>query len=244
MPHFGAVALLAALLHRRRTGEGQYIDLSQYEAAIHFLGPAVLDYTVNGRVERRAGNRLLAGESVVAAPHGVYPCRPVARGGREEERWIALAAFDDGGWARLTELIGRPAWAEQPEFATHAARCAHTEALDERIAAWTRDQEGDELVARLHGCGIAAGMVKSEQDVFADPQLRHRGHFVTVPHGEMGDYTVEMPAARLTRTPAVLHKAAPCIGEDNELVYKQVLGYTDEEYDALLAEGVVELYGD
>jgi crotonobetainyl-CoA:carnitine CoA-transferase CaiB-like acyl-CoA transferase len=235
VPHFGATALLAALIHRRRTGEGQYIDLSQYEAAIHFLGPAVLDYTANGRVEKRAGNTLLAGESVIAAPHGAYPCR----GGR----WLTLAVFDDGGWERLTRLMGGPAWTKQSDFATHAARCAHTAALDERIADWTRGQDGEALVARLQACGIAAGMVKSEQEVLADPQLNHRGHFVTLPHGEIGDYVVEMPAARLSRTPARLHKAAPCLGEDNEYVYKQVLGYNDEEYDRLLVEGVIELYG-
>jgi benzylsuccinate CoA-transferase BbsF subunit len=235
IPHFGVTAVLAALIHRRRTGEGQYIDVSQYEAAVHFLGPAILDYTANGRVERRAGNTLLAGESVIAAPHGAYPCR--------DGRYLTLAVFDDAGWERLKAVMGCPAWAEQPAFASHAARCAHTQALDEEIAAWTREQAGDALVARLQAAGIAAGMVKSEQEVLADPQLNHRGHFVTLPHGEMGDYIVEMPAARLSKTPARLHKTAPCIGEDNEYVYKQVLGYTDDEFDEMLVEGVIELYG-
>lgn len=235
VPHFGATALLAALIHRRRTGEGQYIDLSQYEAAIHFLGPAILDYTANGHVEHRAGNTLLAGESVIAAPHGAYPCR----GGR----WLTLAVFDDQGWERLKAALGGAPWMDRPEFATHAARCRHLDQLDAGIAALTRDEDGDALVAKLQACGIAAGMVKSEQELLADPQLNHRGHFVTLPHGEIGDYIVEMPAARLTKTPAHLHKTAPCLGEDNEYVYKQILGYTDDEYDRLLVEGVIELYG-
>jgi benzylsuccinate CoA-transferase BbsF subunit len=151
--------------------------------------------------------------------------------------------FDDQGWKRLKMAAGGPDWMDRPEFSTHAARCRHLDELDVRIAALTQDQDGDALVATLQACGIAAGMVKSEQEVLADPQLNHRGHFVTLPHGEMGDYVVEMPAARLTKTPARLHKTAPCLGEDNEYVYKQVLSYTDDEYDALLAEGVIELYG-
>src|SRR3989440_1503005 len=132
---FCATALIAALDHRRRTGEGQHIDVSQFEASLHMLGPALLDFAVNGRVATRHGNRHPA-----AAPHGVYPFRP-AGAGRDNERWIAVACEDDSQWAALVDEMGRPEWATRPELATLAGRLADEDELERLIAEWTREQD-------------------------------------------------------------------------------------------------------
>jgi benzylsuccinate CoA-transferase BbsF subunit len=240
-PHFAAFAVICALDYRRRTGRGQYIDLSQLEAFVHTLDAAPLDAAVNGRIQRRAGNQLIGGGAPIAAPHGAYPCRPRPTG-PNPDRYLALAVFDDADWARLKTALGAPAWTDDPRFATHGLRCANVEALDAAISAWSAEQNGEELVRRLQAAGVAAGMVADQQDLWEDPQLRHRGHFVPLTHSEAGELPLELPAARLSRTPASLRRAFPSIGEHNEHVLTEILGYGAEEYSQLVLEGVVEYY--
>lgn len=234
-PYFGASAIISALIHKKFTGEGQYIDLSQLESAIHFLGASLLDATVNQRVEGQVGNDLTVSGSRTVAPHSVYRCLTV-----EGEQFVALGVFSDEEWLRLVELATVPEL-NDPRFLTNEGRCEHAAEIDRLLQDWTGLFPADHLVESLWAVGISAGVVKTPPELDVDPQLRHRGHFVTVPHTEIGEITVEMPGARL-QEPASPTRAGPCLGEDNEYVYQQLLGYSEAEFYELMALGVVELW--
>ena len=227
-PRFMVAAILAALDHRRRTGQGQHIDQSQAESALHFLGPALLDYTVNGRVQERTGNR-----DAHLAPHGVYP----AAG---EDRWVAIAAGADEQWQALCEAMERPELLRDERFATAAARLAHQDELDAILAEWTKGQEAEEAEATLQARAVPASVVQNSGEMYADPQLAHRGHFVEVEHPTHGTITVEGSHFRLSRTPARFERAAPTLGQDNQYVLETLLGYSTERIGELVAEGVLE----
>ncbi len=231
-PHFAAFAVVSALDYRQRTGAGQYIDLSQYEATIQWLGPAILDYTANGRVWERAGNKLIDSSLPRAAPHGAYP----AKG---SDRWCAIAVFTDEQWEALAGLMGRPAWTAEPRFSTHLARCQHTEELDELVGQWTVQFEAAALMRMLQERGIPAGVVHDQQGLLEDPQLIDRGHYGSLDHPVMGRYHTELPAPHLSETPPRMRRHAPTIGGDNDHVYRQVLGLSQSDYDRLIAEEVI-----
>lgn len=235
VPYFGATALTAALIHKEHTGEGQYIDLSQFEASLQFLGHAFLDGSVNGRVEGQVGNDLTAGGVRYVAPHGVY------RTSGDDDSYVALAIFDDDQWSQLVKLAAIPGLTDE-RFRTMAGRCEFAREIDPLLERWTSSESARVVVDRLRAVGVPAGAVQTAADLASDPQLSHRGHFVTVPHTEIGEIIVEMPGARLSDAPARPFKAGACLGEDNEKVYQELLGYTEEEYYQLLAEGVVELW--
>ncbi len=224
---YGGVAVLAALDQRRRTGRGQYIDLAQYETGVHFLAGAMLDHTVNGRVAHRQGNR-----SPEAAPHGAYPCR--------EGMWCTLSCWDDGEWERLCVAAGRPEWAEDPRFATQAGRKAHEDELDQLLAGWTADQDAWQLMERLQHARVHAGVVSTMRDLFADPQLAARRVWQQQVHPEMGAQHYRSVSYELSACPPEVAAPAPCLGEHNQLVYRDLLGLTAEEYDALVAQGVID----
>lgn len=227
-PRFNAVAILAALEHRRRTGEGQLIDLSQAEAALHFLAPAVLDYSVNGVVATRQGNR-----DRELAPHGVYPCAG-------QDRWIAIAARDDRDWRALCEALGAPQLGAEQRFASAAARLAHQDELDAELARLTAPLEMQELERRLRAAGVPASGVYNSPETASDPQLAHRGYFVRVPHPTQGEAVVEAPRFRLSRTPACVEGPAPTFGDSTQWVLESVLGYDDERIAELAIAGVLE----
>ncbi len=226
-PRYNAVAILAALEHRRRTGEGQHIDLAQAEAALHFLAPAILDYTVNGRAESRCGNRDRA-----AAPHGVYP----AAG---DDAWVAIAVADETQWRGLCAAIEQPALADDGRFAAAAGRHAHVEALDTILATWTAARSAEDAAVSLRAHGVAAAAVLSGPELVADAQLQHRGHFVPVTHPHYGSATVEGSRLLLSRTPARRPSAAPLLGADSFQVLEQILGYDQERITALVAAGAL-----
>jgi crotonobetainyl-CoA:carnitine CoA-transferase CaiB-like acyl-CoA transferase len=226
-PRFSAMAILAALDHRRRTGEGQYIDQSQAECAIHFLGPAILDYTVNGRVQGRVGN-----SDAQFAPHGVYP----AAG---EDQWVAIACRNDDDWRSLCAAMGTEELARDSRYASAAGRREHRETIDASIAAWSRSIDRAEIQARLQARGVPAHQVQNSADAYADPQLAHRGHFVEVDHSSLGKFTVEGPRAKLSRTPAAVRRAAPTLGQDNQHVLESILGYDETRITELVASGAL-----
>ena len=227
-PRFVAIAILAALEHRRRTGEGQHVDLAQGEAALHFLAPALLDWSVNGRVAGRVGNADLH-----AVPHGVFP----AAG---DDRWVALAVDTDAAWRGLCAAMARPALADDPRFATPDARRAHAAALDATIAAWARTRSPHELETTLQAHGVAASAVQNSAELWRDPQLAHREHFVTVPHPERGTTVIEGVRVRLSRTPGRVEGEAPTYGRDTVPVLTEILGYDDARLAALAAAGALE----
>ena len=224
---FGLVAILAALDQRARTGEGQHIDLSQYESGLQFLAPALLDYEVNGRILTRTGNR-----SPYAAPHGAYPCRG-------EDRWCVIAVRSDAEWRLLGDAAGRPGWAGDARFATLEARKANEDALDAAIAGWTAQRDAGEVVRLLQQAGVRAGPVNRLSDLFSDPQLQHRRVWRELDHPELGPFYYEAPPFILSETPAAPYRS-PLLGEHNETVYRDFLGLADGEIARLKTDGVIE----
>jgi len=226
-PWYLIMTLINALLYRRKTGKGMYLDQAQVEAGITLLGPTMLDYSVNGRVATRAENR-----DPYLAPHNVYPCLG-------EDRWVAITVTTEAEWQSLCRLMGQPEWMRSPRFATMRDRKENEGELDRLIAAWTRDYHPHQLMAMLQNVGVPCGVVQTAEDLFDDPQLKEREHFRFLEHQVIGRHAYNSPAYRLSKTPARLSKAGPCLGEDNEYVYKQVLGYSDEEIADMLVEGVI-----
>jgi len=227
-PRFTAAAVLAALEYRRRTGRGQYLDQSQAEASLHFLAPALLDYTTNGRVLGPLGNR-----DPAMAPHGVYPAA-------EEERWVAIAVEGDAQWRSLCDLMGRSELAAEARFATATGRLACQDELDGIVASWTRGRSARELEALLQSRGVAASAVESSSDLSEDEQLRQRDLLVDVEHEVHGTIPVEGSRLRLSDTPAVIDRAAPTFGRDNHFVLRELLGYGEERIAELVAAGALE----
>ncbi|MFN0093681.1 MAG: CaiB/BaiF CoA transferase family protein, partial [Dehalococcoidia bacterium] len=225
--HLAATALLSAIEHRRMTGEGQRIDLSQLEGCIWALDAEVLRQTVNGEQRPALGNR-----HPEMAPHGVFPTAG-------EDEWIAIAVRDDTDWARLAALIGDPSFAD-PALATLEGRRAAEDALEAAISAWTVTQEKYALAGKLQGAGVPAYPVASMADVEHDAQLRARGHYWPTRHAVIGDADWNGPAYHLSGTPLYPERPSPTLGQDNERVYRDLLGYTETELGDLLAEGVLE----
>lgn len=225
-PRYNGAALLAALEHRRRTGEGQYIDMAQAEAALHFLAPAVLDYVANGNMATRMGNA-----DPQYAPHGAYP----AAG---DDRWIAIACQTDAQWRAFAPLLGIAP--EDPGYATAEARKANEAALDARVAGFTRTQDMDALAERLQGLGVPAYAVQNSAECVVDPQLTHLQHFRRIEHPNGGHTVVEATRARLSRTPGEPGSSVPTFGSGMHAVLQGILGYDDERIAELLISGVLE----
>ena len=231
---YNSAAILMAIRHRAQTGEGTEIDVSAVEAGISLLGPVLLDVTVNGRVTRGpgypTGNRV---EHPPAAPHGVYP----ASG---EDRWVAIAVFSDEEWSRLVEAIGRPAWAADERFASQRSRWENQDALDEAIAAWTSQRDRHEVTKLLQDAGVRAGAVQNAQDLNeADPQLAHRGVFFQMDHPVIGEARFEGVPVRFDGLSADNWRSGPLLGEDNDYVFRDLLGVGDDELAELAAAGVI-----
>jgi crotonobetainyl-CoA:carnitine CoA-transferase CaiB-like acyl-CoA transferase len=226
-PRFTISSILAALDYRRRTGKGQYIDISQAEASMTFLSPAILDYTANGRVQRPIGDR-----DHLMAPHGAYRCAG-------DDVWIAIACADDEHWSALTALMGRRELARDPRFMTIDARLAHQDELDAIVAAWTCNLDASELEAKLQAQKIPAAKVATSTDMLIDPQLVHRGHIAELEHPKFGTVPVERWAFKLSRTPGGPRRTAPTLGRDNEYVLETILGYSKSRVQELMNSGIL-----
>ncbi len=233
-PPNALVAVLSALEYRRRTGKGQYLDLSQLECAIHYLAPAALDYTANGRLPGRVGNR-----DSYYVPHGVYPCE-----NEDETRiggaWCVIAVSDDEEWGALVRAMGSPSWAVEERFATAAGRREHENELDGRIAAWTQGFTMHDLMRRLQEAGVPSGAAQAGADLWTDPQLKHRSYFRWLDHPVKGPMPYEDVQALLPKTPGRPRWASPLVGQDNDEVLKGILGMSDDEVAALTERGVLE----
>jgi crotonobetainyl-CoA:carnitine CoA-transferase CaiB-like acyl-CoA transferase len=237
MDHTGAcymaIAILLALLHKQRTGEGQWVDLSCTEAGLTLHGPALLDWTVNGRPTRRPGfphaNR---SEHPALAPHGIYP----AAG---EDEWVAIACRSDAEWRALAGAIGA-AWANEARFAALAGRLAAQDELDVKLAEWTRARAKAATVAALEQVGVpAAPVAKPAERVDHDPATSGFGLWPTVHHAKMGDVRVDGLPVHFARTDWEIRRGGPCLGEHTEEVLTGLLGLSREEVAKLRAEGVV-----
>ena len=224
----GAFAILTALRHRDRTGAGQHIDYSQQEAVMQMVGPAFMDYALNGRSAGPIGNRHPLG---AMAPHGVFPCAG-------EDRWISIAVGSDAAWRGLVSAMGDPEWATAPALATLAGRRAALDDVHRRLAGWTAGFDDRELATRLQAAGVAAAPVLNVADLLRDPHYRARNTFIEVTHPLGFRETIYGAYVKLSRTPADV-RTGPQIGQDNERVFKGLLGMSEERYQALIDERVI-----
>ena len=218
-----AAAVLAALEHRRRTGEGQLIEMSQSEAAAYFAGEFYLEGLCTGRPATQVGNG-----APHAVPHGVYPCAG-------EDRWCAIAVVGDDAWERFARCLG---WSVETRFASLAGRLAARAALDARVAEWTRGRSAEDVAETLQAAGVSATVVASPDDTRADPHLAARGAIVTLEHPEIGAERHIGNPLRMSRTPLVTAGPAPLLGTDTHGVLADWLGMSASEVDELLATGI------
>ncbi len=222
---YGGAAVLAALDRRRRTGEGAFIDLAQYETGLQFVAPALLDYAVNGVSPRRNGNR-----DEVAVPHGCYPSR--------DGRWVVFSCWDDEEWARLAAATGDQSLVSDERLRSAPGRRGCEAELNDRLACWTRTRDASEITALLHRARVHAAMVNTMRDLYTDPQLAVRGTWQPHDHPELGPLRYRMVSYQLSETPGRVRSAAPCLGEHNTDVFRGWFGLSAEEYESLSAEGV------
>ncbi|MGI8553084.1 MAG: CaiB/BaiF CoA transferase family protein [Dehalococcoidia bacterium] len=227
---FGTYAILAALEQRERTGRGQWLDLSHYEAGVATIPEAVLDYTINGRIRGREGNR-----DPRRAPQGVYPCAG-------EDRWLALSVASDEQFSSLARAMNAAELARDERFATLLARQRHHDALDALITAWTRQHDASETERKLQAAGVEATSVATPRDVWLDPQLRHRRFFRlnATPESapEIGERPHLRPAWKISGVETA-RRRAPEFGEQTREVLIECLGLRDADLEQLADEGVI-----
>ncbi len=226
-PMHGATALMAALHHRHRTGEGQLIDMSQLESSTAAMSGPLFAQMNAGLEHERRGNRV-----TYAAPHGVYPVRG-------DDEWIAIACLDDTQWQNLAQACSHEEWARDARFATLESRKANEDALDALLAEYTKQQDGTGLMERLQAAGVPSGLAQRASEVLADPHLVERGYFVYLDQVEAGRRAYDGPPFRLSKTPPELRRAAPLLGEHTFEVATEVLGLGADEVATLVAEGVL-----
>lgn len=222
-PWFILTAILGALDYRRREGKGIYVDLSQLEGGLYFLAPAILDYTVNQREQTRRGN-----SSNRAAPHGAYRCKG-------DERWCVIAVYTDEEWVTFCKVIGKPELVNDPKYATLLGRKKNEDELNKLVEEWTELLSPETITSQLQQAGIEAAIVQNGEDIVdKDPQIRHRQHYRTLYHPEIGEHIVEVAPFILSKTPVELQRSAPCLGEHNEYICREILQLSDEEFVGLV----------
>jgi benzylsuccinate CoA-transferase BbsF subunit len=225
-PRFLLPAVLAALLHRRKSGKGMCIEQSQVEAGLNFIAPALMDYLVNGVIWYCPGNR-----QPNAAPHGAYRCQG-------EDRWCVIAVSSDEEWKALCRAMGNPPWTEDPRFSTLLGRKENEAELDGLVELWTAAHGAEDLMEHLQEAGVPAGVVATAEDLHQDPQLAHRKHYQKLKHPVIGLHSYEAPAFQFSRTPVVLERPAPCLGEHSRTICTEILGMKEEEFQSLEKAGV------
>ena len=236
--YLGAVAILAGVLHRGRTGRGQHIDVSQLEPATALSGALLLDAELNRRPSRRpgfpTGNRRAHPPS---APGGAYPCTG-------EDRWVVISCTTEAHWRSLVAALGSPAWAHDPRFATAAGRIEHADDLDAHVASWTSGLDRYDAMDTLQHAGVPAGAVQDAADrLERDPQLAARHHYTPLGNDEVDPLPLEGVPFRMSSTAphtgGRLRRGPPLLGEDTDDVLRVVLGKDDDEIAALRAGGAL-----
>jgi benzylsuccinate CoA-transferase BbsF subunit len=223
----GAFAIMSALYHRNRTGEGQYIDAAMIEGSANFLGEMVMGYTMNGTLGERMGNR-----DKVMAPHGCYRCK-----GNDE--WVAIAVNGQAEWQAFVKVIGSPAWAKSPEFSNEANRRLNQDELDMLVTEWTRQHHQYEVMELLQKAGVAAGASLNIKDLVSDPQLKARKFFIEAEHPVIGNITLAGLPWKPDGNQKANYSSPPLLGEHNDYVFGELLGLTNEEIAKLKEEKVI-----
>jgi crotonobetainyl-CoA:carnitine CoA-transferase CaiB-like acyl-CoA transferase len=222
-----AFAALSALFHRRRTGEGQYIEVPMLEGEIQVIADALIDVVMNGRERTRLGNRHPS-----IAPHGVYPCR-----GNDE--WVTIVAADDRQWWALCRAMGREDLLGDPRFAEPLVRYHHQDALDAIIAAWTMTRRKEDVQRTLQAVGVSAAAVLEVPELFEDPHMAARGQFEWVEHPDSSPFPHTRVAFRLSETPAAVVRSGPLFGDGVERVLRGLLGIPDADLERLFDAGII-----
>lgn len=220
-------AILAGLRQRRLTGEGLQIEISQREATTHFIGEAVLDYSMNGRVLTAMGNR-----HPFAAPHGCYPCKG-------NDRWVTIAVCADKDWQAMCRVMGQEELGADARFVDAVARYRNQDELDQIIEAWTRQLTHFDVMRLLQAAGVTAQAVVTVPELLEDPHLEERGFWETSTHPEAGTHRYYGRPMRFSRTPGTTRRPAPCFGEHNEYVLGEVLGLKQEELEQLERDEII-----
>ena len=227
------LAMLSALYHRDRTGEGQWIDASQSEVGLFITGTAVLDWSANNRIWKRIGN---CSPYKMAAPHNVYQCAG-------DDRWITIACFNDAEWRALAETAQHPEWLKDERFKDLTSRMANSNALDKIVAAWSKDCNEYTLMHALQKAGVPAGVCQHAGNrVDDDPQLKHLEWLTEVTGTKIGRWPIAEVPVKLHESPAYIggriDRGAPCYGEDNEYVFGEMLGMSTQEIAQMEEDGV------
>ena len=222
-----ALSTLMALRHRSRTGEGQLVEVPLCETFIPYLGGSIMDFTLNGRVQETLGN----GHPSMA-PHGCYPCKG-------EDRWVVIAVGSDEEWRGLCKAMGDPEWVRDDRYATTLGRWRNQDVLDQHIERWTKNQDHYHLMCLLQRDGVPAGPVIDERDAYNDPHIQARGFFQELADHEIGTHRHVGLMWRMAKTPNGLRRPPCYLGEHNEYVYRELLGFDEEEYDRLEKEGYI-----
>jgi len=219
-----AFAIMSALHYRKRTGKGQHIEVPLAENFFPWLGQAIMDYTMNGRIQGTLGNR------DPFAIQGCYRCRG-------EDRWVNITLFNDTEWKGFCRVLGDPVWSRQDKFSDAVGRYRHHDELDRLIEAWTIEHDPFEVMHLLQAEGVPAAPVEDPRDAYNDPHLKERGFFEEVTHEDVGTYLHPGMLWKMSKTSLGV-RTPPCrLGEHNEYVYKKVIGVSDEEYAELEKEG-------
>jgi benzylsuccinate CoA-transferase BbsF subunit len=221
------VAILAALRHRQATGEGQAIEVAQWEAAVSMLGEGLLDYVMNGRVLGPIGNA-----HPYMVPHNNYRCAG-------EDAWVAIAVRSEEEWQAFCQVTDHAEWADDPRFADAYQRRQHCAELDALVTDWTSQHTPYEVMEKLQAAGVAAMPVMSLEDQFRDPHLRAREIHLESEHPKVGLEFLHGIPWRLSHTPGRIHRPAPLLGEHNQYVFGEVLGLPDTEIQRLMEVGAI-----
>jgi len=227
----GALGAMMALFSRLKSGEGQVVDISLYEAVLTYMESLIPEYALTGAVRERSGS-VLPG----IAPSNIYPALTEAGAPGD---WVVIGANGDNVFRRLAAAMGQEELADAPEYATHDARGAHMLELDDRIAAWTSALPAREVVARLEAAGVPASLVYTPREMLQDPQFTARGSIVTLPHPTLGAFPMQGVFPRLSETPGSVRSLGPELGEHNAEVYGGLLGRSEAELSELQAAGVI-----
>ena len=230
---YGALAILMALKHRNKTGEGQHLDLSQVEAGIGLTGTAILDKTVNNRNFRRPdmppGNR---SPDKKMAPHNSYQCLG-------EDKWCVISISTESQWKSFVEVMGNPLWASKKQFRSMESRFENQDELDANIKNWTKTLTNYDVMKVLQSEGIASGVVQNPIDrVHNDPQLEHRGFLAEAEHAELGTTKVESMPMKMSKTPWQMKSASPLLGEHTPEIYLDLLGVSPDDLATFYEEGI------
>ncbi len=216
-----AFATLAALCHRRETGEGQLVEVASTEAVVHHVPESVIDYELNGRIQGPLGN-----SNPSRVPQGCYRCQG-------DDNWLVISIGSDDEWSGLIRVMGDPPWARERRFATILGRYRCQEEIDEHISVWTRDKDHVELMNLLQAEGVPAAPVYDQRELFDDPHMKSREFFQDLHQFSTGNHQYPGMSWKMTQTPNAIRRPSPMLGEQNEMIYKDLLGLTEQEYKKL-----------